>query len=72
MFALNVFIWLLSQVKIAKDGRYYVVINNKAHFLKKCVLVQQAPVVKTTAVVSFTKIHPVLGEVRVVTNTPMP
>jgi hypothetical protein len=71
MFTFNIFFWLLSQVKVAKDGRYYVVASRKAHFLKKEVItVTGESKAKMGKTIAFLKAHPQFGEVRVVTNMP--
>lgn len=67
---------IFAALKVAKDGRYYLVVAGKARFIRKGVLVDTGPTkpvrVYTTQVITFTKVHPLLGDVRVITNTPMP
>ncbi len=63
---------ILAALKVAKDGRKYFVIGGKAKFIRKDFLVDTGVKVVTTEVITFTKIHPLLGDVRVITNTPMP
>lgn len=72
MFAYSIFFWLLSQTKVAKDGRHYVVINGKAHFLKKAVIVaEESKATLPGKTMSFLKSHQLFGEVRIITNDPI-
>lgn len=65
---------LLATVKVAKDGRFYVVNNGHAHFLKEGVikLINTNNKEDKMKVKTFLKVHPILGEVRIVTNNPTP
>lgn len=69
-------LWLLSQIKIAKDGRYYVVANGKAHFLKKEVILPERPKAIHTnqrvgGIYHYIRTHQELGQVRQITNNPL-
>lgn len=71
-------IGVISNMKVAKDGRFYFVVEGRCKYVPKNTIThtaqvegeEKAPSHKEEVLYHFIKSHPILGEIRVLTNTP--
>lgn len=73
-------IGVIAQLKVAKDGRYYFVVEGRCKYVPKNTIIYTAQAEveakasnhnsKEEVLYHFIKSHPILGEIRVLTNTP--